>query len=51
VWRERLARVPAGFDYVLIVRPGLAEAAEANGFAWLGERVDELLEQTGVLAA
>jgi len=51
VWRERLERVPAGHDYVLIVRPGLVEAAEANGFAWLGERVDELLEQTGVLAA
>ena len=51
VWNERLERVPAGNDYVLIVRPGLVEAAEANGFAWLGERVDELLEQTGALAA
>ena len=29
----------------------LVEAAEANGFEWLGERVDELLEQTGVIAA
>jgi len=51
VWNERIERVPAGHDYVLIVRPGLVEAAETNGFAWLGERVDELLEQTGVLAA
>ncbi len=51
VWDERLERVPAGNDYVLIVRPGLVEAAEANGFGWLGDRVDELLEQTGVLAA
>ena len=51
VWRERLDRVPGGHDYVLIVRPGLAEAAETNGFGWLGERVDELLEQTGALAA
>ena len=51
VWNERLERVPAGHDYVLIVRPGLLEAAETNGFAWLGERVDELLEQTGALAA
>ena len=51
VWRERLDRVPEGHDYVLIVRPGLVEAAEANGFAWLGERVDELLEQSGALAA
>jgi ribonuclease P protein component len=51
VWHERLEHVPAGHDYVLIVRPGLAEAAEANGFDWLGERVDELLAQTGVIAA
>ena len=51
VWNERLERVPSGHDYVLIVRPGLVEAAEKNGFEWLGERVDELLEQTGVLAA
>jgi ribonuclease P protein component len=51
VWQERLERVVAGHDYVLIVRPGLVEAAEANGFGWLGDRVDELLEQTGALAA
>jgi ribonuclease P protein component len=51
VWNERLERVPGGNDYVLIVRPGLVEAAEVNGFAWLGERVDELLEQTGAVAA
>jgi ribonuclease P protein component len=46
VWRERLEHVPAGRDYVLVVRPGLPAAVEANGFAWLGERVDEVLEQT-----
>ena len=28
-------------DYVLVARAGLAEAAEARGFAWLGERVRE----------
>jgi len=50
-WHERLERIPDGYDYVLIVRPGLVEAAETNGFAWLGERVDELLGQTGLLAA
>ena len=50
LWRERLELVPEGQDYVLIVRPGLAEAAEANGFQWLGERVDEVLEQAGVAA-
>ena len=47
-WRERLAAVPPGHDYVLIVRPGLPEAVEANGFAWLGERVDEMLAQAGL---
>jgi ribonuclease P protein component len=43
VWRARLESVPPGNDYVLIVRPGLPEAVEANGFEWLGERVDEVL--------
>ena len=51
VWRARLEHVPSGHDYVLIVRPGLAEAAETKGFDWLAERVDELLEQSGALAA
>lgn len=43
LWRERLERVPRAHDYVLIVRPGLPEAVDANGFEWLGERVDEVL--------
>jgi ribonuclease P protein component len=43
VWRERLDRVPEGRDYVLIAKPGLPEAVTANGFEWLGERVDEVL--------
>jgi ribonuclease P protein component len=42
VWRARLERVPAGSDYVLIVRPGLPEAVAANGFEWLAERVEVL---------
>ena len=46
LWRARLDRVPAGQDYVLIVRPGAAEAAEANGSEWLGDRVDEVLAMT-----
>ncbi|MDQ3865885.1 MAG: ribonuclease P protein component [Actinomycetota bacterium] len=33
--------VPPGHDFVLAARPGLAEAAESNGFAWLTERVRE----------
>jgi ribonuclease P protein component len=47
-WRERLAAVPRGNDYVLIVRPGLAEAIETRGFAWLGERVDEVLAKASL---
>ena len=50
VWRERLERVPVGNDYVLIVRPGLPEAVAANGFEWLGERVDEVLSKTKAAA-
>src|SRR5437762_4903331 len=50
VWRERLERIPVGNDYVLIVRPGLPEAVTANGFEWLGERVDEVLAMTKAAA-
>ena len=42
-WAERLERIPAGRDYVLIVKPGMPEAVAANGFQWLGDRVDEVL--------
>jgi ribonuclease P protein component len=43
LWRARLERIPTGCDYVLVVRPGLAEAAEMRGAEWLGERLDEVL--------
>ena len=43
LWRARLDALPPGRDYVLIVRPGLTEAAEERGAEWLGERVDEVL--------
>jgi ribonuclease P protein component len=42
-FRERLPELPQDQDYVLVARPGLAEAVEARGFEWLGERVDEIL--------
>ncbi len=35
--------VAPGHDYVIAARPGLAEAADARGFAWLKERVGEAL--------
>ena len=44
-WHARLERIPAGRDYVLIVRPGLPAAVESNGFEWLGDRVDEVLQK------
>lgn len=43
IWQERTARLPGGRDYVLVVKPGLPEAAESRGFEWLAERVDEVL--------
>jgi ribonuclease P protein component len=43
LWRARLDSVPVGRDYVLIAKPGLPEAVAANGFDWLGQRVDEVL--------
>jgi ribonuclease P protein component len=38
------ADVPSGCDYVLVVRPGLAESAESRGFSWLVERVREVFD-------
>jgi len=45
IWTARAESVPPGVDYVLIVRPGLPEAVASNGFGWLEERVDEVLEK------
>jgi ribonuclease P protein component len=45
IWRDRLDdnSLPSANDYVLVVRPGLPEAAESRGHEWLVERVDEVL--------
>jgi ribonuclease P protein component len=40
-----------GYDYVLIVKPGLVEAAETRGFPWLLECVREVLGQAAGSAA
>jgi ribonuclease P protein component len=48
VWRAGLASVPRGHDYVLVARPGLADAAEERGHAWLTERVGEVLGKAAV---
>jgi ribonuclease P protein component len=42
IFDGRLERVATENDYVLKVRKGLPEAAEANGHEWLVERVDEV---------
>jgi ribonuclease P protein component len=47
IWTSKLdveAVAPTN-DYVLVVRPGLPEAAETRGHEWLVERVDEVLEK------
>lgn len=43
VWAELLPVVPAGHDYVLVARPGLAEPAEARGSEWLAGEVSQAL--------
>ena len=45
IWRSRIEGLPSASDFVLVVRPGVAEAAEAQGFEWLAERVDEVLRK------
>jgi ribonuclease P protein component len=43
IFQARSEGLPQDHDYVLVVRPGFAEAAEQRGFDWLGERVEEIL--------
>ena len=42
VWRD-LADRQDGADYVLVARPGLAEAVDGRDLDWLRERVEEAL--------
>ena len=43
IWASLSAEIPAGRDYVLVARPGLAEPAEARGNDWLVEQVREAI--------
>ena len=43
ILHARMEKTPPDNDYVLVVRQGLPEAAEANGHDWLEARVDEVL--------
>jgi ribonuclease P protein component len=43
VWSEVTDAAPAGRDYVLAARPGLADAASSRGHEWLVEQVREVL--------
>jgi ribonuclease P protein component len=47
IWQLKLAAagLESSKDYVLVVRPGLPETAEARGYDWLIERVDEVLSK------
>ena len=44
--REALATIdadlPRGCDLVVVARPGLPDAVEAQGFAWLADELREL---------
>ena len=43
VWSELADSVPAGRDYVLVARSGLAEAAPSRDHAWLVDQVREVI--------
>jgi ribonuclease P protein component len=43
VWSELADEAPAGRDYVLVARPGLAEAASTRDRAWLVAQVREVI--------
>jgi ribonuclease P protein component len=45
VWRSGPEGIRPGRDYVLVAREGLPEAADAQGFEWLKERVGEVLRR------
>jgi ribonuclease P protein component len=42
-WRDLLAEVPAGHDYVLVARPGLAEPAGTRGRDWARGEIRDAL--------
>ena len=44
-WKDLLADVPPGRDYVLVARPGLAEPATARGHEWLRDELSEALSK------
>jgi ribonuclease P protein component len=43
VWSELADDVPPGRDYVLVARPGLAEAASSRDHDWLVDQVREVI--------
>jgi ribonuclease P protein component len=43
VWTEVADEAPAGRDYVIVARPGLAEPASTREHGWLVEQVREIL--------
>jgi ribonuclease P protein component len=42
-WQEVADTVPAGRDYVLAARSGVAEPADTRGHQWLVDQVNEVL--------
>jgi ribonuclease P protein component len=44
-WRTHVPEIPAGRDYVLVARPGLAEPADARGVEWVASEIAETLQK------
>jgi ribonuclease P protein component len=42
-WKGLLEDVPAGRDYVLVARPGIAEPVQARGSEWIAGEIAESL--------
>ena len=42
-WSALAEEAPAGRDYVLVARPGLAEAAASRDHTWLVEQIREVI--------
>jgi ribonuclease P protein component len=42
-WQQAAPTIPAGRDYVLVARSGVAEPADTRGQAWLLEQLSDVL--------
>jgi ribonuclease P protein component len=45
-WCRLEHRPRAGYDYVLVARPGIAEPAQARGQSWLTEQLEDVFARS-----